>query len=86
MQSVCKPAVIASLGLFAGLAGSIIDSFLGALLQFSGYDSAEDRVVSRPGENVHAICGKDVLTNNQVNFVSASITAALTAGLASLCL
>ena len=67
------------MGLFGGLFGSAVDSVLGATLQFSGYSEERDKVVNYPAPGVHKISGTHVLTNNQVNVVSASITAAVTA-------
>ncbi|KXZ46526.1 hypothetical protein GPECTOR_43g963 [Gonium pectorale] len=67
------------LGLVAGLAGSVLDSLLGATLQFSGYDPATGRIVGRPGPGVMRISGVPILDNNAVNAVSASVTAGLTA-------
>lgn len=67
------------MGLFGGMFGSVVDSVLGATLQFSGYSEDRDKVVNYPGAGVHKISGRHILTNNQVNFVSASLTAAATA-------
>ncbi|NJR41790.1 MAG: DUF92 domain-containing protein [Akkermansiaceae bacterium] len=66
-------------GLFGGFFGSLVDSLLGATLQFSGYSEERDKVVNYPGPGVHKISGTHILTNNQVNVVSASITAVVTA-------
>jgi uncharacterized membrane protein len=82
LQTVSKPLIIVGLGLFGGLTGSLVDSVLGALLQFSGYNENEDAVVSQDGTGVHHISGINLLSNNQVNFLSATITAVLTAWLA----
>ena len=79
MQVVAGPWKIVLVGLFGGLFGSAVDSVLGATLQFSGYSEERDKVVNYPGRGVHKICGRHILTNNQVNVVSASITAAVTA-------
>ena len=71
------------LGLLAGLFGSVLDSVMGATVQYTGYNRDTDRVTSRPGPSVTHISGLPFLSNNGVNVVSASITCVLTALAAS---
>ncbi len=68
-------------GALSGLVGSMIDSVLGGLLQFSGVDETTGRISNEPGQNVKHISGLNMLSNNQVNFISSLITSVCVASL-----
>jgi uncharacterized protein (TIGR00297 family) len=65
-QLVLKTAAFA-------LIGSLVDSVLGATLQYSGYDSVQKIVVEHPGPNVKRICGRALLDNHQINLLTSVI-------------
>ncbi|XP_043593241.1 transmembrane protein 19 isoform X2 [Bombus pyrosoma] len=62
------------IGGIGGLFGSVIDSFLGAMLQYSGINE-KGKIVERPGKHVKHICGRQILDNHSVNLLSSVITA-----------
>ena len=62
-------------GAASGFLGSLIDSLLGATLQFSGWSEKLGKVVSSPGPGVTHVTGADTLDNHSVNFLSSLITA-----------
>jgi len=70
------------LGIFAGFTGAMVDSFLGATLEYSGLDEKTKMVVSKKASNLKHISGRDILNGNQVNFLSIVFTAFLSAWVA----
>lgn len=68
---------IIAFGGLAGLLGSIVDSYLGATMQFSGLDESTGMVVNSPSNEVKYIAGKPILDNNAVNLFSSVLVALL---------
>lgn len=68
---------IIAFGGLAGLLGSVVDSYLGATMQFSGLDESTGLVVSSPARETKHIAGKPILDNNAVNLFSSVLVALL---------
>ncbi|XP_069484354.1 transmembrane protein 19 isoform X2 [Ambystoma mexicanum] len=72
-------------GSFAGLLGSIIDSYIGATMQYSGFDRGSGKVVNHQTSGAKLISGRPILDNNAVNLFSSILVALVLPGVAWFC-
>ncbi|KAF8648882.1 hypothetical protein AX16_006157 [Volvariella volvacea WC 439] len=82
----CDRSVMSSclvLGAFSGGFGSLVDSLLGATIQQTKYSTKKRMIVGGHKDNsAKVISGYDILSNNQVNFLSSLLTAVVVGWLA----
>lgn len=72
------------IGLFGGFFGSLFDSFLGAIFQYSGIDIKTGTIVEFPRPGVKYISGSPWLDNHSVNLIGCFLTALFIPSLAQL--
>lgn len=72
-----------AIAVFGGVLGNLIDSMLGATLQYSGFDTSKQKVVTAPGPKIQHISGFALLSNSHVNLVSSILTSLTVGGLAA---
>lgn len=77
LETVPPQWMLVPAGAVFGLVGSLIDSVLGATLQYSGYDKKKGCIVEHPGPYVNHISGTDLLDNHSVNLLSSFFTGLL---------
>jgi len=82
-NGLCFDWTVALTGLVVGVVGTVIDSILGATLQYSGAKvmSKDDKkhtvILNTPGKDVESVGGLDILSNSTVNFISSLCSAIL---------
>ncbi|KAH9307209.1 hypothetical protein KI387_035120 [Taxus chinensis] len=77
-QLVSKQLLAFPIATFAGFFGSVVDSILGATVQYSGFCAVRKKVIGKPGPTVKKITGENILSNNGVNLVAIVLTALAT--------
>lgn len=76
-EQIFQPSLILT-GAVCGILGSVVDSLLGATLQYSGFNIETKQVVSVPGPSVVHVSGENLLNNHAVNLLSTLFTSLIT--------
>lgn len=69
------PSIV--LGSLAGFCGSLIDSFFGALFEYSGHNPKDNLVYDKHQKGLTHVTGWGIIDGNTTNFLSIAITAAV---------
>jgi len=72
------PSIV--LGCLAGFFGSLVDSFCGAWLEYSGHNPQDNYVYSKPQKGLSHVTGLGLIDGNTTNFLSIAITAIVMGG------
>lgn len=71
--------ILSLVGFIGGFGGSLLDSFLGATIQVTYYDTEEEKIVKRASPTATKVGGLAFLSNEMVNVVSTALSALVAA-------
>ena len=72
----CPLVIVLATATLGGVLGSLVDSLLGATLQYTGYNTKTGRISHSLKQDSYErhVSGLDILSNNQVNLLSSLVT------------